>query len=113
MQGRNMTDKCAPHPWVKAHNRPLKGGKIKRILLLSILCNFFAPRETPDLNTKQTRNTSVICSPKEEQTEKEKKTKTIITTLYFSIQIKEIHIPMHHPRGMGPPLLRCVNGGLQ
>ena len=27
-QGRNMTDKCAPHPGGKAQNRPSKGKKI-------------------------------------------------------------------------------------
>ncbi len=66
-----MTDKCALHPWVKAQNRPLKGEKVKSIILLFILCSI-APRETPDQNTKRTRNTSVIYSPKEEHTEKEK-----------------------------------------
>ena len=40
-----------------------KGGKKLSILLLSTLCINFALRETPDLITKQTRTTSVICSP--------------------------------------------------
>ena len=65
-QGMNMTDKCALHPWEKAQNRPSKGEKIKSILLLSTLCLIFALRETPDLNTKRTRMTSVIYSPIED-----------------------------------------------
>jgi hypothetical protein len=40
-QGRNMTDKCAPHPWARAQNRPSKGKKIKSILLLFALCDLF------------------------------------------------------------------------
>ena len=33
--------------------------------------------------------------------------------MYFFIQINGIHIPMHHPRDMGPPPLRNVSDGLQ
>jgi len=77
-----MVDKCAPHPWARAQNRPLKGKKIKSILLLSTLCNFLALRETPYLQVKQTRITSVIYPPSKDQTETNK-TKQTITTLYF------------------------------
>ena len=64
-----MTDICAFHPWGKAQNRPLKGEKIKSILLLSTPCNFFAIRDATDLNTKVTRMISVIYSPTEAQTD--------------------------------------------
>jgi len=64
-----MTDICNPRPWGKAQNRPLKGEKIKSILLLSTLCSFFPLRDTPDLNTKVTRMTSVIYSPTEARTD--------------------------------------------
>ena len=55
-----MTDICAPHPWVKAQNRPSNGEKIKSIQLLSTLCNSFAHRYFPDKHTKYTRTKSVI-----------------------------------------------------
>jgi hypothetical protein len=67
-----MVDNCAPHPWARAQNQPLKDEKIKSIFLLSIMCNLFALRETPDSYAKQTRTISVIFPPFADQTETNK-----------------------------------------
>ena len=57
-QGSDMVDKCAPRPWARAQSQPPRGEKIKSILLLTIMCNLFAHRHTPDTHTKQTRKTN-------------------------------------------------------
>ncbi len=95
-----MTDKCVLHLWAKAQNRPLTGEKNKSILLLSILCNLFAPRGSPDLYTKCTRNTSVIYSTKEEQTKKEKK-ENQPSQLCFSKYTQRDSSPYASPEGHG------------
>jgi hypothetical protein len=67
---------CSP-PLGEGAKPATKREKIKGIILLSIPCNLFAPRDTPDLHTKRTRNTSVIYSTKEEQAKKENKEKQV------------------------------------
>ena len=61
-QGRDMVDKCAPHPWARAQNRPPTCEKIKCILLLFTLWSSFAQRDIPNHHTKHTRRQIVIYS---------------------------------------------------
>ena len=85
--------------------------KKKSILLLSIMCNMFAHSHTPDTLTKQTRDTSVIYPPFADQTKAHKNKKT--TSQYgIFVQPHGAHIPILHPRGLGPPPPRNVSGGL-
>ena len=44
---------------MKAQNRPLKGKKLKSFLLFFNMCILFAPRDTPDLSTKDKRKQSI------------------------------------------------------
>ena len=95
-QGRKMTDKCSPHPWGKAQNRPSKGEKIKSILLLSTLCSFFALRDTPNL----TRMTSVIYSPTEDQKETTKNKNNHHKPVFFNTNKRDSY-PYASPEKLG------------
>ena len=95
-----MTDKCAPHPWGKAQNRPSKGGKIKSILLLTTLCNLFAHRQTPDRHAKWIRIISVIYSPTGDQTEKNKRTNNHHNHVFCNTNQRDSH-PYASPEGPG------------
>ena len=57
---------------------------MKSILLISILCNLFAHRHTPDTHTKQTRKTSVIYPPFADQTKAHKNKKQHHNTVFFN-----------------------------
>jgi len=76
-------DKCALHPWERAQSQPTRGEKIKSILLLFTLCDFFAHRHTPDIYTKQTRTPSVIYPPFADQTKMHKTAKQHHNTVFF------------------------------
>ena len=95
-----MTDKCAPHPWVKAQNRPFKGETIKSILLLSVLCNLFAPRHIPDAHTKQTRNSSVIFTPFADQAEKNQIKSKHHNSVFLNTKTRDSQ-PYASPEGPG------------
>ena len=105
-KGSDMVDKCAPR--ARAQNQPSTSEKIKSILLLSVMCSLFAPRETPAVHSKQTRNPNVIFPPFADQTETNKIKTNHHNTVFFNAK-HGIHIPMHRPRGLGPPPLRNIS----
>jgi hypothetical protein len=101
-----MTDKCAPHPWARAQNRPSQAGKKKSILLLFILCDLFAHRYTPDTHTKWTHTTSVIYSTLKDPTETGKKT-NLHHRVFLNTQMWDSH-PIASPEGLGTtPSEKC------
>jgi len=80
-----MMDKCDSHLWARAQNQPSKREKMKSILLLSTLCSLlFAFRETPDLQTKHARTTSVIYPPSTYQSETNKTKKKHHNTVFLN-----------------------------
>ena len=106
-QGRNMTDKCALHPWVKAQSQPSTGVKIKSILLLFIMCSLFVHRQSPNSHTKKARITSVIYSPSEDQTETNKNKKQHHNTVFLNT-ITWGTLPYASPEGHGTtPFEEC------
>ncbi len=88
-----------------------KRRKTKKHFTAFTLCNLFALRETPDLHAKRTHIISVIYPPSKDETETNKN-KTNNHNTIFLILNHRIHILMYHPKGMGPPPLRNVSGGL-
>ena len=97
-QGRDMTDKCAPHPWVKAQNRPPKDYK-KSILLLFTLC-IFLHSETPYLYTKKTRTTSAIYPPPKDQKETNNNKTNLHHSAFLNTKPWDSH-PYASPEGLG------------
>jgi hypothetical protein len=100
-----MTDLCAPHLWAKAHNRPSKGGKIKSILLLFNLCNFYAPRDTPNLPTKETCKHSVIYPRQTNVYSNEQYKKPTHHDVFLNTEKRDSYHPYASPEGVGrtPP----------
>ncbi len=99
-----MTDKCALHPWVRAQNRSSQGKKNESILLLSVLCNLFAPRHTPDVYTKQTRSSSVTSTPFTDQAKKYITNTKHHNSVFLNTKTRDSH-PNASPEGHGftPP----------
>ena len=105
-----MTDKCAPHPWVKAESRLSNGRKMISFLLILNLCTTFAPRDIPDTHANKTRITSVICL--QQAADCLKTIYNISTHHNYSLtQRYGKYIPMHHPRGPNACRPRVTIGG--
>ena len=75
-----------------------KRRKIKSILLLFTMCSLFTPRETPDVNTKHTRITSVIFPPYAHQTHMKKNETKHHNTVFLNTKTWEPH-PNASPEG--------------
>ncbi len=105
-----MVDICTPHPWARAQSQPSKGKKINGILLLFTLCSLFAPREPPDIITKQTRTVSVIFPPYAYQTETHKNKITHYNPVFLYTTAWGSH-PHASLEGLGTtPSGKCLGG---
>jgi hypothetical protein len=98
---------CSP-PLGESAEPAFKRRKIKSILMFSTICNLLVLLETIDLNTKQTRITSVIYPPFSDQTETNKnKTKHHINTVFLNTK-PWVSTPYASPEGSGAtPLEKC------
>ncbi len=105
-------DKCAPHPWARAQTQPLSGKKIKSILLLFCLCNFFAQRNTPDPHTNYTRTQSVIYVTQSDQSKNggdQEKYNKLHHNVSPDTKTRDFH-PYASPEGPEVPGTRWRNG---